>query len=50
MAGHIVAKFGNLNAPGFGTHNASEGLNAPYDAKRIGDYTGLTPPFDDEDE
>ena len=50
MAGHIVASFGNLNAPGFGTHNASEGLNAPYDAKRIGDYTGLTPLFDDEEE
>jgi hypothetical protein len=30
--------------------SASQGLNAPYDAKRIGDYTGLTPPFDDEDE
>jgi hypothetical protein len=28
MAGKIVASFGNLNAPGFGTHNASEGLNA----------------------
>jgi uncharacterized protein YndB with AHSA1/START domain len=24
-------------------------LNAPYDAKVIGDYTGLTPPFEDED-
>jgi hypothetical protein len=47
---NIVASYGNLNAPGFGKKNASEGLNAPYDAKRIGDYTGLTPPFDDEDE
>ena len=44
-AGHIVASYGNLNAPGFGTHRTSEGLNAPYDAKVIGDYTGLTPPF-----
>jgi hypothetical protein len=43
--GHIVAQFGNLNAPGYGTTNASQGLNAPYDAKVIGDYTGLTPPF-----
>jgi hypothetical protein len=25
-------------------------LNAPYDAKVIGDYTGLTPPFSEEDE
>jgi hypothetical protein len=48
--GNIVASYGNLNAPGFGTKNASEGLNAPYDAKRIGDYTGLTPPFDDGNE
>jgi len=23
-----------------------EQLNAPYDAKQIGDYTGLTPPGD----
>jgi hypothetical protein len=48
--GNIVASYGNLNAPGFGKKNASEGLNAPYDAKRIGDYTGLTPPFDDGNE
>jgi len=48
--GNIVASYGNLNAPGFGKKNTSEGLNAPYDAKRIGDYTGLTPPFDDEGE
>jgi len=26
----------------------SKGLNGPYDAKVIGDYTGLTPPFEDE--
>ena len=32
MDGNIVASFGNLNAPGFGKTNASEGLNAPYDA------------------
>jgi hypothetical protein len=25
-------------------------LNAPYDAKVVGDYTGLTPPFVDEDD
>ena len=24
------------------------GLNAPYDAKSIGDFTGLTPPFEGE--
>jgi hypothetical protein len=43
---HIVASYGNINAPGFGTTNASQGLNAPYDAKVVGDYTGLTPPED----
>ena len=48
--GNIVASYGNLNVPGFGKQNASQGLNGPYDAKSIGDYTGLTPPFDDEDE
>ncbi len=40
----IVASYGNLNAPGFGTSNTSQGLNGPYDAKVNGDYTGLTPP------
>ena len=24
-------------------------LNAPYDAKVVGDYTGLTPPFGEDD-
>ncbi len=33
------------NNTGFGTSNASQGLNGPYDAKVLGDYTGLTPPF-----
>ena len=47
-AGVIVTQYGNLNTVGFGTQNTSQGLNGPYDAKRIGDYTGLTPPeFDD---
>jgi hypothetical protein len=43
-AGRIVLSFGSLNVPGFGTDNTSEGLNGPYDAKVIGDFTGLTPP------
>jgi hypothetical protein len=25
-------------------------LNGPYDAKVVGDYTGLTPPFVDDDD
>ncbi len=48
-AGTILARYGNLNSPGYGTGNTSQGLNGPYDAKRIGDYTGLTPPFDLDD-
>ena len=42
--GTIVRSFGNINAPGFGLQNTSQGLNGPYDAKVIGDFTGLTPP------
>jgi hypothetical protein len=29
--------------------NTFDMLNAPYDAKVVGDYTGLTPPFGDDD-
>jgi len=49
QGGHIIASFGNINSPGFGTDNTSAGLNAPYDAKVIGDFTGLTKPFNDGD-
>jgi hypothetical protein len=45
---NIVAQYGVLNQPGFGLRNTSQGLNAPYDAKVIGDYTGITEPFEDE--
>jgi len=31
---------------GYDTGTTQKGLYAPYDAKVIGDYTGLTPPFD----
>jgi hypothetical protein len=45
---NILAVYGlPLNAghnTGFGTTNANEGLNGPYDAKVIGDFTGITPP------
>ncbi len=41
---HIVATYGHLNRVGYGTNSAGQGLNAPYDAKVIGDFTGLTPP------
>jgi hypothetical protein len=41
---NIVAQYGNLNQPGFGQQSTSQGLNEPYDAKVIGDYTGITAP------
>jgi hypothetical protein len=43
---NIVASYGMLNVPGFDPANVSTaGLNAPYDAKVVNDFTGLTPPF-----
>jgi hypothetical protein len=44
QAGNLITQYGNLNQPGFGTTSTQQGLFAPYDAKVIGDYTGLTPP------
>jgi hypothetical protein len=46
--GNIVASFGNLNVPGYSTATTMPGLNAPYDAKVVGDFTGLTPPKDND--
>jgi hypothetical protein len=43
---NIIAQYGTLNTPGYGVDDAAEGLNAPYDAKVIGDYTGITPPHE----
>ena len=48
----IVRTFGKLGVLGYNTQSvANGGLNSPYDAKRIGDFTGLTPPsgFDSGD-
>ena len=42
----IVFQQGVLNTPGDGFNR----LNGPYDAKVVGDFTGLTPPFDEEEE
>lgn len=39
-AGTIVFTFGTIGVAGAGTNE----LNAPYDAKVVGDYTGLTSP------
>jgi len=45
----IVRTFGAINSLGYNAGSvANGGLNSPYDAKRIGDYTGLTPPFTDD--
>jgi hypothetical protein len=43
-SGNIVASYGHINNPGFGTQNVSQGMNGPYSAYVIGDYTGITPP------
>ncbi len=40
---NILAQYGNRNVIGYGTKNTQQGLYAPYGAKVIGDYTGLTP-------
>jgi len=57
-AGQIVTSYGLPlaggttigNNVGYDLHTTQKGLYSPYDAKVIGDYTGLTPPFDfDED-
>jgi len=34
------------NNVGYDLHTTQKGLYSPYDAKVIGDFTGLTPPFD----
>lgn len=41
-AKQIVFEQGQLNLPGVGFNQ----LNGPYDAKRVNDFTGLTPPVD----
>jgi hypothetical protein len=52
-AGHIVASYGLPldgggaigNNVGYDLHSTQDGLYSPYDAKIVGDYTGITPPF-----
>ena len=46
MSGKIVFQQGKINVGGNGFNR----LNGPYDAKEIGDFTGLTPPFDFDDD
>ena len=38
------------NNVGYDLHTTQKGLYSPYDAKVVGDYTGLTPPFDFDEE
>jgi len=38
------------NNVGYDLHTTMNGLYSPYDAKIVGDYTGLTPPTGFEDE
>jgi hypothetical protein len=48
---HIVRTFGKLGDRSYNPNSVADGgLNSPYDAKKIGDYTGLTPPFEDDDD
>ena len=43
--GVTVHSFGEIAVLGYNTGNvANGGLNSPYDAKHIDDYTGITPP------
>ena len=43
----IVRTFGQLGSLGYNPNTVADGgLNSPYDAKRIGDFTGLTPPVE----
>ncbi|WP_125616884.1 hypothetical protein [Specibacter cremeus] len=44
-AGMIVRQDGLLNVSDYSPTTTTAGLYAPYDAKVVGDYTGLTPPF-----
>jgi hypothetical protein len=47
----IVRTFGKINSLGYDANSVhGGGLNSPYDAKRIGDYTGITPPFGEDSE
>jgi len=41
---NLLVQYGNLSSAGYGTTSTEQGLFAPYDAKVIGDYTGLTSP------
>jgi hypothetical protein len=46
LAGGPVDPYPFGNNAGYDLHTTQNGLYSPYDAKVVGDYTGLTPPID----
>jgi hypothetical protein len=48
-AGKTLVQYGTLNLSGFNSDDVNTQMNAPYDAKVIGDFTGLTSPSRDHD-
>jgi hypothetical protein len=38
------------NNVGYDIHTTQNGLYSPYDAKVVGDYTGLTSPYDNDED
>jgi hypothetical protein len=48
LAGGPANPFPFGNNAGYDIHTSQNGLYSPYDAKVIGDYTGLTPPDDND--
>jgi hypothetical protein len=45
LAGGPVDPYPFGNNFGYNLHTTQKGMYSPYDAKVVGDYTGLTPPF-----
>jgi hypothetical protein len=41
---HILHQYGIIDTPGYSTTSTKQGIDWPYDAKVIGDFTGLTQP------
>jgi hypothetical protein len=48
LAGGPVDPFPFGNNVGCDHHTTQKGLYSPYDAKVVGDFTGLTPPVDSD--
>jgi hypothetical protein len=51
LTGGVLAGFPGIGSNvGYDLETTQKGLYSPYDAKVVGDYTGLTPPIDFEDD